>query len=263
MEIGVQEKQLNTKKLSAELCLYISILSVFLLYRIFVLPSDFGGAWFQCLFGIMGMLYLSFAVSCLKGVPERIARWLCLMLWTLVQIGSLYFAPQSLLPLVLVIFVFATVIIHRDKLGIVVGLVLTTIPLASYCSYGINHIVLVTKIRSLAESEVHELRFINVRDVSSDKTEIVVTDPQVIHKIVIALHDISPYSPNHDGIVEPWFLQVGLLDGSSLEFQIGRGTSANPQTAWIQFGVEVYQSDNLYRLLQEANLKIWSSMPVK
>lgn len=125
------------------------------------------------------------------------------------------------------------------------------LPLGVYCAYGARHMILLSHVRGLAGGDIRELQFTSFE--KQDET-IAVSKPTVVERIAQSLGDTTPYSPHHEGISHPWRLNVNLNDGSSITLHLGRGNRSNPETVWVQFGVEVYQNPSLRRVLAEEHL---------
>jgi len=238
--------------------IYVGIALLALAWRFISIPWDFGGCFYQFWVAVVGTACFAGLCLRLKGIGRVVAWVVLLPIGALLLFGSLYFAPQALFPFMFLAFALASALFvwpkQKARQAVLVSLLL--IPLTAYCFYGFRHMALVCQVRSIPPSEVAELRF---TPVSGQSGTIVLSKPEAITNIVMSLRHTFPYSPNHEGIKEPWQLTVSMRDGSQLDLSIGNGSRAHASFVWIQFGVEVYQNAQLREVLQTSGVNLWNA----
>jgi hypothetical protein len=92
-----------------------------------------------------------------------------------------------------------------------------------------------------------------------------VTDRAAIRRLVAALHATSPYSPNHEGIREPWLLNARTSDGGDVSVVLGRSSASSRTIGWVEFrlagevvrGSFDYQNPRIRPALEELGFRLW------
>lgn len=248
----------KTEKSLMLVLIYVGIALLTLVWRFVSIPWDFGGCFYQIWVAAIGTAFFARLYPRLNRIGRGFSWAVVLPIGAFLLLGSFYVAPQALFPFMFLVFalVGALFLWSKEKVRLAVLVSLLLIPLAAYCSYGVRHIALLYRIRSMPPGEVAELRFTAA---SGQSSNIVISRPEAITSIVMSLRQIFPYSPNHESIKEAWRLAVFLRDGSRLQFSIGNGNRAHPSFVWIQFGVEVYQNTQLREALQALGVNPWNA----
>lgn len=238
------------------ICIYVGIAILAFVWRFVCIPWDFGGCFYQFWVALVGTAFFAGLYPRLSSAGQRLAQVVMFPIGMLLLFGSVYFAPQALSPFMFVAFVLAGALFlwskSRRAQAILVSLLL--VPLGAYCLYGYGHMALLLRLRSLQPRDVAELRF---GPVSEEEGNIVVSKPDAVETIVNSLKDTHPYSPNHEGIEQPWQLTITMQDGSLLDFSVGSGNRVHPSSVWIEFGAEVYQNAQLRKALVAAGVNLW------
>ena len=237
--------------------IYVEIALLALVWRFVFIPWDFGGCFYQVWIAAIGTALAAFYPR-LNGIGRVLAWVILLPIGVLLLFGSLYFAFQALFPFMLLAFALASALFpwskKKARQAVLVSLLL--IPLAAFCLYGLRHMSLVGKVRSIPPADVVELRF---APVSGKSGVIVLSNQEAITKVGMSLRHTFPYSPNHEEIKEPWRLTVSMRDGSQLAFNIGNGNCSHASFVWIQFGVEVYQNAQLREAFKTSGVSLWNA----
>ena len=238
--------------------IYVGIALLALAWRFVSIPWDFGGCFYQFWVAVVGTACFAGLYLRLKGIGRVVAWVVVLPIGALLLFGSLYFAPQALFPFmgVAVALFGVLALLSKSKTRPAVLASLILIPLGAWCGYGFAHMRLVVRLRSLPPEEVTELR---LTQGSSGSTKTVINNREAVERIVRSFKSTAPYSPNHEGIKQPWRLTIVMRDGSSLDLNIGNGNRAHRSFVWIQFGVEVYQNAELRVALLKASANLWGS----
>lgn len=246
------------RRLTISAGIYICISLSAVVWRLVTIPWDFGGYF---LHGWLALMGTAFFVDLYLRLSERLrllASVILLPMGAFLQFGAVYFAPQALFPFmgvaVALFGVLALLSKSKSRPAVLASLIL--IPLGAWCGYGFAHMRLVVRLRSLPPEEVTELR---LTQGSSGSTKTVINNREAVERIVRSFKSTAPYSPNHEGIKQPWRLTIVMRDGSSLDLNIGNGNRAHPSFVWIQFGVEVYQNAELRVALLKASANLWGS----
>ncbi len=243
------EQATKSWKAPIEAVLLAPAIVIALVFRFRSLPWDHGGCVFQVCVSVMGLGVLAALPPRLKALPRAVAALILVPDLLFLLLGALRFAPQALFALVLLagFAAGACYLWSRSKLRLALLLALALIPIAAdLYFYGVAHMRAVNRIRNLLPQEIQEVR---IEDPGARKA-IVIRDRQMVALVAKGLGDTSPYSPNSEHISEPRHLTIRLIDGSTIEFRVGKGNRAHAETVWIQFGVEVYQNESLYPVLQ-------------
>ena len=238
--------------------IYVGLALLALAWRFAFIPWDPGGCFYQFWVAAAGLAFFAGLYPRLNRVGRVLAWLIILPIAALLFFGSLYFAPQALFPFMFLAFVLAGALSLWSK-GKAVPAALVSfllVPLIPYCFAGIDHMALLGRVRSISPGDVVEVRLTSL----SDRGEtIVISKPEAITNIVTSLRHIFPYSPNHEGIKEPWQLAVLLRDGSQLVLSIGNGNRAHPSFVWINFErVAAYQNAELRGALRNSGVNLWS-----
>ena len=253
VEISRGNDEKRPWKTPYEAFLFAPAVVIALIFRLSSLPSDFGGCFYQVWVSVIGLGILAPLLPRLKPLPRALGALIVLPDLLFLLYGSLRFAPQVLFPFVFLAGVTtgACYLWSRSKLRLAVILALALIPImADSYFYGVAHMRQVTRIRGLLPQEIQEVR---IED-SSQGRKMVIRDGHTLALITKGLSDTSPYSPNHEGISLPRQMIIHLVDGSEINFRIGKGNRAHPETVWIEFGVKVYQNPSLYPVLQSLHV---------
>lgn len=247
--VGRTGERRPARKVPWEAILLAPAVIVALVYRLHALPWDFGGCFFQVWVSVMGLVVVGALLPRLKPGPRGVAASILLPDAVVLLFGAIRFAPQALLPFVLLALAVSGVCWlwsqSRRRLAAILALALIPIVGDAYF-YGLAHMRTVERLRGLSPGEIEEVRI----ERGGPGEAVVVRDGPTLAAIAEVLGETTPYSPNHEGIREPRKMTIRLVDGSTIEFSVGKGNRAHPETAWIQFGVEVYQNAGLRRLLQ-------------
>lgn len=229
-----------------------STVLVALVWRFLAIPWDFGGFFYQLWVALVGLVFFVDVIPQLNANARMLAQLILLPICALLQFGSLYFAPQALSPFLFVAFVVVGMLFlwstARRSQALLVSLLL--VPLSIYCLHGSRHMILLLKVRSLDPKKVSEVSLTSALAAQNIR----VTESNVVANILSSLGYTSPYSPNHESIRQPWHVLITMRDGSSIQFSVGNGNRAHPESVWIEFGVEVYQNSQAFRA---ANLHLW------
>jgi len=248
----------HTMTLSIPAAIYLCIAVSAVVWRLAAIPWDFGGCFYQGWVALVGTAFFLEFYPRLNERSRRLAQVILLPMGGFLQFGVVYFAPQALFPfMVLALALFGMLfLLSKSKTPLVVLVSLVLIPLGAWCVHGVAHMRGVVRLRSLASDDVTELR---LAQGSGGNTKTVINNRDAVERIVRSLKSTTPYSPNHEGIKQPWRLTIALRSGSSLDLNIGNGNRAHPSFVWIQFGVEVYQNTDLRAALLEASANLWGS----
>jgi len=224
--------------------------------RLAAFPWDFGGFFYQLWTTGIAVVYVTAGLPMIEPPLRMVNRVFLYPVVPWLLFGSVYFAPQALFPFMFMAFAVGGAVFlwsrQRTRLAVLVALLL--LPLGAYGLYGIGHIAVVTRLRNLEPEDVLRISFIP----RSGKEEVrEVTDSSRVSAIVTALRSTSPYSPNHEGIREPWEFRVALQRNDPITCRIGNGNRTHGETVWIQFGVEVYQNPVFYGVLKELQILPW------
>lgn len=213
-------------------------------------PSDFGGVFLECwsllIFGTLLYRINSWAPSPARFTLAHFAALLSLFVcW-----GSTVYAVQMLIPLSLIGFGLVPLADQTRDLGrnpawlrpFGAGVVLIALPWSAYAVQGM-----------LKFSQFLHLKSDHVQSIQiGDRTW---TEPADLEALCQAIHCTTPYSPNHESKTSFRQATVTESDGTVHSFQIARGNRAYSDTAWIQFGVEVYQNRELAKLLDQPRFR--------
>lgn len=249
VEAAHRNHEKRTWKMPYEAFLFALAVVIALIFRFSSLPSDFGGCIFQMGVSIGGLAVLAVLAPRLKPFPRTLTVLVVVPDAIFLVWGSLHFAPQVLFPFVFLAGVTtgACYLWSRSKPRLAALVALALIPiLADSYFYGVAHMRQVDRIRCLLPQEIQEVRI----EGSSQGRKLVIRDGQTLALLAKGLGDTSPYSPNHESISLPRQMIIHLVDGSEINFRIGKGNQAHVETVWIEFGVEVYQNPSLYPVLQ-------------
>lgn len=259
--LGVRMETGETmKRFPIPMYIYIGTAMLAFAWRFVTIPWDFGGFFYQCWVAVVGAALFGALYPRLSKTGRLLAASALLPIGALLLFGSVYFAPQALFPFMFVAFALggALFLWSQSKKSQTLLVSLLLIPLGAYCLYGLDHMALMVRLRSLHPEDVAELRFTSVSD---DSGEIVVSRSDAVESIVRSLRHTSPYGPNHEGIESPWRVTMAMRDGSSIGFRLGNGNRDHPSFVWIQFGVEVYQNAELREALRTAGVELWPLDP--
>ena len=260
--------------------IFVIIMTTSFLWRFYAIPWDAGGCFLQ-----VWITLISFAV--VTSLSQRMARnevssgkaWFVIFLKIVALsvvsgslFGTLYFAPQILFPcmalagavivsLVLILGVMEAspprVFPLSLRQGLIGGLII--VGLVFWCYSAKGYITRIVQLRNLAPTNIQAIQF---RQFHGNR-EFMIENKQLLEDICEALQFTFPYSPNHEGIRERWDITILLTFGERLHFQLGKGNNAHPQTAWIEFGVHVYQNPQLPSVLSRANIPLWTDVSEK
>lgn len=239
-------------KAPLESLLFAPAIVIALVIRFRSLPWDDGGCFFQVWHSLVGLAILALLPR-LKRLPRILAAFVLVPDLFFLLYASLRFAPQAMLPFDLLagVTVGACYLWSRSKPRLAVLVALALIPIsADLYFYGIAHMRTIDRLRDLSP---HEIQEVLIEDASQGK-KVVIRDHESVTRIAECLGDTSPYSPNHEGISQPRQVTICFTDSSVLRFRVGKGNLTHPETAWIEFGVEVYQNPSLYFILQSHNV---------
>jgi hypothetical protein len=230
---------------------YGVVVVVSFIWRLVAVPWDGGGAFFHGWVSVVGLV-LFFVLDSKAQTPAwRAARYVLLPPACVLAPATIYFAPQVILPFMLICFVFCAVWSSSGdaKLkGVYTAFLL--IPLGVVSIYSISYLIPIYQLRNLDAQQVLSFEFVPLSPADSQSAVVRITSQDGIKAVVNALRKTTPYSPNHESIKEHWLARVRLKSGKKLEFYVGKGTGANPETAQIRIGVTVYQNPQLYQTLQ-------------
>jgi hypothetical protein len=229
-----------------------------LVLRFHLVPWDPGGCLLQVCISVVVFVAFGTLLPQLKPVPERLAGAIIFPLGVLFVFGTLVFAPQPLIPFMFVGFAAAAALLLWSRSRVVSAalfVALIFLPLSAWCWYGARRMVFMTEFRRLDAGQVRAVQF--VRETETGET-IQIEDPALIGRIVESLADTSPYSPNHERVALPWQCRIAMADGETLDFRVGLGNRCHRKTVWIEFGVEVYQNPELYRVLRDQDVNLWN-----
>lgn len=243
-------KRIRSWKVPLEALLFAPAIVTALIVRFRALPWDEGGIFFQVWVSLVGLAVLA-TLPQFRPVPRILAALVLLPILPFVVWAATRFAPQAIIPFGLFagIAAGACYLWSQSKTRLAVPLALALIPAAgTVCFYSAPHMRKVERLRDLLPEEIEEVRIEN----PSNGNKVVIRDRAILDRVAKALRDTSPYSPNHEGISRTKQIQIRLVDGSAIDFRIGKGNRAQPKTVWIEFDVEVYQSPSLYPVLESS-----------
>ena len=238
--------------MGASILLYVLSIGWGLVARVQA-PWDPGGTFLEC-WGIYIYGVLLFHINSWNPGPVRLllAHFVA-VLSVMLAWGSTVYAAQMLLPLSLIGFGLIPLTTQsedaRNRLWLKpVGgvIVLVAVP---WSAYALQRMFEFSKFLDIQSEQVERVQI-------GDKTW---TETGDLMALCRALHSTTPYSPNHESIKSGQRATVIKKDGTAYSFQITRGNRTYPDTAWIQFGVEVYQNRELAQLLEQTRFK--SSSP--
>jgi hypothetical protein len=246
------------RRLSIPAAFYLCVSLFAVVWRLVTSSWDFGGCFYQ---GWVALVGTAFFVEFYPRLSERLrvlAKMTLLPMGAFLQFGAISFAPQALFPFMFVALALFGVLflLSKSKTPLAGLAFLILIPLGAWCAYGFAHMRSVVRLRSVPPGEVTELRLSQGSSVSPNT---VITNREAVERIVRSLKSTTPYSPNHEGIKQPWRLTIAMRDGSSLNLNVGNGNRAHPSFVWIQFGVEVYQNAELRDAFLRASANLWGS----
>ncbi len=231
-----------------EAILFVPAIVIALVFRFRSLPWDQGGWFFQVWLSLVGLGVLA-ALPKFRPAPRAVAAVILVPNLCFLQFAALRFAVQTFLPFIFLagIAAVACYLWSRSKLRLAALATLALIPIAAVAYfYGLDHMRTVNRLRTLLPQEIKEVR---IED-HSHENALVIRDRETLGLIAKSLGDTSPYSPQRESISRPLSVTIRRIDGSTLNFRIGKGNRAHPNTVWIEFGLEVYQNPTLYPLLQ-------------
>ena len=247
----------NPRRLGVGVWAFVAVSLGTLAWRGLMIPWDPGGAWFH--FWCCGAAAI--ALAKLDSVPKRLRAFCVPIVWSIgliLPIGSMYFAPQ---PLFYFLFLGCILIllcwtwpkkISFQSVAWAVALFVLLVASAYGCVDGIEHMGRVLRLRSIG-SKLDSVDSIEMRPLSVDSgtlgTAIRIADRNKTGEVLRALEDTYPYSPNHEGIHNPWEVTIRFHSGETLTFELGRGNREHPNAAWIKFDRGVYQNKRLYETL--------------
>ena len=219
-------------------------------------PSDFGGVFLEC-WSLLVFGTLLYRINSWASSPARFAlAHFAALLSLLVCWGSTVYAAQMLIPLSLIGFGLVPLADQTKDLrrnpawlrpfGAVV--VLIALPWSAYAMRGMLKFSQFLRLKS---EQVERIQI-------GDRTW---TEPADLKALCQAIHCTTPYSPNHESKASFRQATVAKNDGTVYSFQIARGNRVYSDTAWVQFGVEVYQNRELAQLLEQPRFRISPPLP--
>jgi hypothetical protein len=235
----------------SETLIFVVVVVVSLVWRFLSVPSNGGGLFFQLWFSIVSLIGLALILAPKRSQGSKLfLRLVILPLVSFISVASIYFAVQALFPFMILSVLLGALWASggETKLKVIWGS-LIILPLLAYCYYGASHILMVQRLKGLDYRQVSQIEFKGMSPVERQDISVLITSPEEIKPITDALSQTTSYSPNHESIKNHWCTTITLKSGERFVFRAGKGNRAHPETAWVQFGVEVYQNPALYRAL--------------
>ena len=141
-----------SKRLPMQVSVYGAVVLLAFVWRFLSILWDLGGCFFQFWVAVVAVFFFVTLFPQLTRTRQMIAQLLLLPIGALLQFGSIYFVPQSLFPFLLVALAVVAGLFWwssaRGPGAVFISLLL--VPLGIYCLYGLKHMVLLSRVRSLA-----------------------------------------------------------------------------------------------------------------
>ena len=222
-------------------------------WRFATVPWDLGGSFLHLWLCLVG----GFIVNAVGKSSKASANFFLIPFLFFLTFSTIYYAPQSIFPFMFTAGIASLTILlwseRKHKYALVASLIL--ILLLTYCKHGISHMLVVNELRNLKPDKLSEVCFNSLGDESQ---RIIITEPNKLSEIAIAFRNTSPYSPNHEGIVEPWTCTITLDSGEKMECTVGNGNVSHPNTMWLQFDIRTYQNPIMRDKLESFGIILWS-----
>ena len=219
-------------------------------------PSDFGGVFLECWSLLLFGTLLSRAKSWNPGLARCVLAHIAALLALLITWGSTVYAAQMLIPFSMLGFGLLPLTdrsndvranpIWAKPIGTVIFLV--ALPWSAFALVGMF------KFSKFLRTQSDQVQSIQ----TGDRTW---TESSDLMALCQALRGTTPYSPNHESKTSGRQATVVRKDGTVYSFQLARGNRVDPLTAWVQFGVEVYQNRELAQLLDQPRFRISPPLP--
>ncbi len=219
---------------------------------------------------IIILVFVLFGFGLGGRCSSRPRRTIYMCLGTIVAWASVFVPLTVVFAIVVSVFVPSLVvekvieiISRKNNLQLVVVLALATLLvgpvvriLAVHVGRHLGHGIGPVLLRQPAAVERIELSRLD------ESKRIEVHDRNAIAQLITALHATRPYEPNHEGINQPWQMEVILKTGSHHVVHLGNGNGASPETVWIEFPDDPlfsseYHNPKLRSALATIGLKLW------
>jgi len=241
---------------SYDVWVFASVSFAILLLRIVLDGWDQGGLFLHVWISVVGSVALHKLIARYGPRSLPVVRYAVLPLGMFVLIANVFFAAQIVFPfLALAALVAAAIPVWVEDRRVYVILVVLLSPLiVAWCVfYGVRRMVTIVRLRTLDPAEVTYVRF---APADGRQPPAMIRDPQRISAIVRALHDLTPYSPNHESIRDASAVEIVPRSGAPIRFSAGvSDRQESPTASWIEFGVDDYRSEALLRTLRESGGK--------
>jgi hypothetical protein len=227
---------------------YLGVSLVALLYRVVVIPWDWGGLFLQFMAAFFAAMIIgNVNLPALHGFQLKVFYAL-FVIANVLSFVEVYFATQAIAPFIIVCLVLVGVWGRKkeSKSKLLETLALA-LPLAGLMFYGLTYTIPVYRLRHLSSEQVREIRLSPGKE---GETNIQLSSEAEITPFLLALSKTTPYAPKGEEVNAHRQVTILLNSGDKISFTMGKGTLANANTCHIKVGVTSYQNEPLCRLLE-------------
>lgn len=231
-----------------------------IIWRLAMTPPDPGGIFIHIMMCCFGLLFFALLSAWpLKRSFRLIVSFTALPVGTAVIFGYSYFDKSIFFPMLLTCAAIAGFIglwTAERKIGAVFLLFILPLLISSWPDT-FKHIDLILTVKG---SDAQNVKWIEFVPSSKELQTVTVTAPEDISRLIFALRETYPYSPDHEKLESPFYTAgIVLASGGKIVFRLGRGNRVDSSSAWLEFGrrgMLIYQNPRLYRTIEALGIPL-------
>lgn len=247
-----------------EACIFAAAAMFIVIWRLAVIPPNPGGIFAQICVSCFGLLFFTFwSAWPLKKSLRLIGTFTTLPIWIAVIFGYNYFNITIFFPILFTSAAIGGIIVlwsAQKKIAAVFLLFILPF-LISLWPGAFKHMNYILTVKGLEPQHVKGIVFVpSSKEKEKEIASVTVTKPEDIARLLAALRETYPYSPNHESLKAPWYwVGIILATGEEIVFRLGRGNKTSISAAWLGFGargLSVYQNHRLFKTIEALGLPL-------